>query len=120
MKQPLTHLLFLPALAGVLRAAAFAATRCCNKANPSHLGWLSAAPYTTGYFSAVAFYFARDLQARLGVPVGIINSSRGGTCIESREGATGIPAVRSGRETMAGNARGRCCVYCYATSQPCY
>jgi sialate O-acetylesterase len=46
-------------------------------------GWQVAAPGTTGDFSAVAYYFARELQARLGVPVGIVNSTWGGTRAES-------------------------------------
>lgn len=45
--------------------------------------WQSATPATTLKFSAVGYYFARDIQALLGVPVGIINSSWGGTRIES-------------------------------------
>jgi sialate O-acetylesterase len=46
-------------------------------------GWESAAPSTTGNFSAVAYHFARDLHAVLGVPVGIVNSSWGGTRAEA-------------------------------------
>jgi sialate O-acetylesterase len=45
--------------------------------------WESASPSTTGYFSAVGYYFAREIQAALGVPVGIINSSWGGTRAEA-------------------------------------
>ena len=44
--------------------------------------WEVAGPDTTGDFSAVAYYFARHLQEALHVPVGIINSSWGGTEIE--------------------------------------
>jgi sialate O-acetylesterase len=33
-------------------------------------------------FSGVAFYFARKLHSELGIPVGMIESSRGGTPIE--------------------------------------
>jgi sialate O-acetylesterase len=46
-------------------------------------GWRVAGPATAGDFSAVGFYFARALAARLKVPVGIIHSSWGGTEIES-------------------------------------
>lgn len=35
------------------------------------------------YFSAVAYYFAAELQRRLGVVVGIVNCSFGGTTIEA-------------------------------------
>lgn len=45
--------------------------------------WAVASPKTTGNFSAVAYYFARKLQEELGVPVGILHSSWGGTPIEA-------------------------------------
>lgn len=45
--------------------------------------WVSCRPATVGEFSAVAYFFGRDLHARLGVPIGLINSSWGGTQIES-------------------------------------
>ena len=45
--------------------------------------WLAASPETSGYFSAIAYYFARDVHALVGVPVGIINSSWGGTRAEA-------------------------------------
>lgn len=41
--------------------------------------WVTCSPETVGGFSAVAYYFARDLQAKLGVPVGVISTSWGGT-----------------------------------------
>ncbi len=43
--------------------------------------WEPATAGTAGNFSAVAFYFARQLRARLGCPVGIIVSAFGGTAI---------------------------------------
>ena len=44
--------------------------------------WVPALPDTAGQFSAVAYYFGRKLHQTLKVPVGIINSSWGGTAIE--------------------------------------
>ena len=41
--------------------------------------WQEAGPTTIGGFSAVAYFFGRDLRKALNVPVGIINSSVGGT-----------------------------------------
>ncbi len=62
-------------------------------------GWQSASPATAGVFTAVGYFFARDLHRKLGVPVGIINSSFGGTPIESwlsdstLRGTTAFPAI---------------------------
>jgi sialate O-acetylesterase len=44
--------------------------------------WLQAGPDTIGGFSAVAYFFGRDLQKDLGVPVGLIHTSWGGTASE--------------------------------------
>ncbi|WP_051946113.1 FAD-dependent oxidoreductase [Verrucomicrobium sp. BvORR106] len=43
--------------------------------------WVVCTPETVGNFSAVAYFFARDLMDKLQVPVGMINSSWGGTDI---------------------------------------
>jgi len=44
--------------------------------------WKVCSPEVAGQFSAVAYYFAKNINAELNVPVGIINSSWGGTYIE--------------------------------------
>jgi sialate O-acetylesterase len=44
--------------------------------------WQPCTPETTPGFSAVAYYFARDLQKALQVPVGIIHTSWGGSPAE--------------------------------------
>ncbi|EIP98440.1 protein of unknown function (DUF303) [Opitutaceae bacterium TAV1] len=54
--------------------------------------WVVAAPGTTPGFSAVAYYFARQLQAELGVPFGVIHSSWGGTPVEAW---TSLDALKS-------------------------
>ena len=46
-------------------------------------GWQKAAPETVGSFTAVGYFFARELQRKLDVPLGIINCSWGGTPIEA-------------------------------------
>ena len=48
-----------------------------------HKKWMSASAETTGKFSATAYYFARKLYEKLGVPVGIVNTSWGGTRVEA-------------------------------------
>jgi len=51
---------------------------------PVKLDWKVAGPGTTGDFSAVCYYFARELQkSQVDVPQGLINSSWGGTRIET-------------------------------------
>ncbi|MDE3144149.1 MAG: hypothetical protein KGL19_08345 [Bacteroidota bacterium] len=45
--------------------------------------WKICDPATAGNFSAVAYFFARELYKQLKVPIGIINSTMGGTQIES-------------------------------------
>ncbi len=42
-------------------------------------GWTASTPQSAKYFSAVAWYFAREIQQREHVPVGIIDSTWGGT-----------------------------------------
>jgi sialate O-acetylesterase len=45
--------------------------------------WKICTPQTVDTFSAVAYYFARKIHLATGFPVGIINSTWGGTAIES-------------------------------------
>ncbi len=45
--------------------------------------WKVCTPEEVGAFSAVAFFFGRDLHQALGIPVGLILSGCGGTPIES-------------------------------------
>lgn len=45
--------------------------------------WETASPSTTGNFSATAYYFARQLQQVLNIPVAILHCSWGGSTIEA-------------------------------------
>ena len=45
--------------------------------------WKVCSPQSAAEFSAVAYYFAKEIQKELGVPVGIIHSSWGGTPVEA-------------------------------------
>lgn len=45
--------------------------------------WQVCSPETVSNFSAVAYFFARKLNKELNIPIGIINSSWGGTQIET-------------------------------------
>lgn len=45
--------------------------------------WNICTPATAGNFTAVGYFFAREMVKRLHVPVGLINSSWGGTMVET-------------------------------------
>mgnify|MGYP001821483060 CR=1 FL=1 len=45
-------------------------------------GWVASTPESALEFSAVAWFFARSIHARYGVPIGIVNSSFGGSPAE--------------------------------------
>ncbi|MGZ5567813.1 MAG: sialate O-acetylesterase [Limisphaerales bacterium] len=45
--------------------------------------WVICSPESVGKFSAAAYFFGREIHQRLKVPVGLINSSWGGTAIEA-------------------------------------
>jgi len=46
-------------------------------------GWAACTPETVATTSAVAYFFARHLQQKLGVPIGLVESFWGGTAAES-------------------------------------
>jgi sialate O-acetylesterase len=54
--------------------------------------WVSASPQTAGQFTAVGYFFARELHKTLGVPVGLIHSSWGGTPAEAWTSAAALAA----------------------------
>ncbi|MFL5241670.1 MAG: sialate O-acetylesterase [Gemmataceae bacterium] len=60
--------------------------------------WVECGPKTVGGFSGVAYFFGRDLQKALGVPVGLIHTSVGGTAAEewtSKKVLESDPAFKS-------------------------
>jgi len=52
-------------------------------AAPAGTAWKACTPETAPNFAAVLYFFGQRLNKELGVPVGLINSSKGGTSIES-------------------------------------
>ena len=44
--------------------------------------WAAASPETVGDFSTVGYYFARDLRRHVDVPIGLVNTTWGGSRIE--------------------------------------
>jgi len=63
--------------------------------------WVACSPATAGGFSAVAYYFARELHQKLNVPIGLINSSWGGTQIEGWMSETTLRSDPAWREIQA-------------------
>jgi sialate O-acetylesterase len=60
-------------------------------------GWKICTPANAPAFSAVAYFFARDLYNELKVPIGLINTTWGGTMVEtwtSREAYENSPEFR--------------------------
>ena len=55
--------------------------------------WYETTPETIPNFSAVAYYFGRKLYKNLDVPIGLINTSWGGTRIEPWTPPVGLDAV---------------------------
>lgn len=69
--------------------------------------WISASPESVLTFGAVAFFFARDIYDEYNIPIGIINSSVGGTPIEawiSEEGFKEFPQILTRIESFKDTA----------------
>lgn len=45
--------------------------------------WVECSPATSRYFSAVGFFFGRELHQKLNIPIGLVNSSWGGSSCET-------------------------------------
>lgn len=67
-------------------------------------GWQVCSPQTVGSFTAVGYYFGRNLQQALDVPVGLIGSNWGGTRIEPWTPPVGfrqVPALKDIADNLA-------------------
>ncbi len=61
-------------------------------------GWVAVTPQTIAEFSATAYFFARELYEKTGIPIGLIHTSWGGTVAEawtSTETLNKIPDFQS-------------------------
>lgn len=63
--------------------------------------WQAAVPGAIGTFSAVGYYFARELQPHVGVPLGIIKATPGGSGIEAWLSSDGMEKDPNWTETLA-------------------
>ncbi len=62
----------------------FTVTPCASRAAESDVQgrWQECSPDTAGDFSAVLYFFGREVHQATGTPIGLVNSSWGGTDIE--------------------------------------
>jgi sialate O-acetylesterase len=64
--------------------------------------WVPVSPETAGDFSATAYFYARKLQQQLHVPIGIIQSSIGGTPAEAWTSKDGLQKLGDFNKTIDG------------------
>jgi len=62
--------------------------------------WQICSPKTVGMFSAAAYFFGRELHRELGVPIGLIHSSWGGTPAEAWTPKETIATIREFDQAM--------------------
>ena len=98
-------------------------TRCCAPSTSRGIrkptpqtetggNWIEADPKTVGSFTAVGYFFGRNLQENLKVPVGLIHTSWGGTRIETWMSENALaPFEKAAREAKPGNANGASQLY---------
>jgi len=79
--------------------------------NVESKGWVACTPETVADSSAVAYFFARHLQQKLGVPIGLVESFWGGTAAESwtslhalSADAALMPVFAARAKTLAGES----------------
>ncbi|MCC7373526.1 MAG: hypothetical protein IT581_02640 [Verrucomicrobiales bacterium] len=64
--------------------------------------WTECNPSTIPGFSAVGYFFGRELNQRLGVPIGLVNSSWGGTIAEAWVSPASLQVMPEFRPALAG------------------
>ena len=68
--------------------------------------WILSTPETTGEFTAVGFFFARDIYEKLHVPIGLIYDNWGGSHVESwisKNDMLGSDELKEYARQMSGN-----------------
>lgn len=67
-----------------------------------HAPWVECTPASVPAFSATAYFFGKKLQQTLGVPIGLIHSSWGGTPVEAWTSARSLAVVPEFAPTLEG------------------
>jgi len=81
---------------------------------PVSKAWLVCTPQTVGEFTAVGFYFAREISQKTGVPVGLLDDNRGATEIEPWISLDGMDLVPEFKKEALGK---RSAIANYQTTQ---
>ena len=68
---------------------------------PTESPWQVCSRATAGRFTAVGFYFAREIHQKTGVPIGIIDVNWGGTAIQPWVAPEGLALVKSLKPALA-------------------
>ena len=66
----------------------------------SKASWRACSPETVGDFSAIGYFFGRELLELLDVPIGLINASQGGSALESWVSPTVLAADKEFEHTL--------------------
>ena len=75
------------------------------KDNTEKTEWQVCSPETVSGFSAVGYFFGRDLNQELDIPIGLISTNWGGTVVEtwiSKEGMVGFKEFEAAVEKVSG------------------
>ncbi len=76
-------------------------TELSPKNDLAPLTWIKSSPANAQDFSGVGYFFARELHVKTGVPIGLLNSSWGGTNIESWTSLEASLSDPTGRRRIA-------------------
>ena len=76
-----------------------------NKSQPDEAKWLTCTPQNIrvgdwGGFSAVGYFFGRDIQQKLNIPIGLIHTSWGGTIAEAWTSAGSLEQMPDFRDAL--------------------
>ncbi len=58
--------------------------------NLTNVQWQECSPQTVADFSAIGYFFGKKIHTETGIPIGLINSNWGGTCIETWTSESGM------------------------------
>jgi len=67
--------------------------------------WKICTPANVLHFSAVGYFFGRDLHQNLGVPIGLIHASWGGTPVEAWTSHEKLASAHEGQASLAAQAK---------------